>query len=277
MTDFADNWWQQLSSCRDAADWFGSHLVGLFINYDSGDGPQYSVYTGFLLNSEATLLWLAAGHIVDKISSLLSDPDVNIGMMRWLDGYDTTRTKSISVRNRDLKMFSASDNSIDFGSIVIVIDDGEKLIGKNGMRIMTGHAWKKLHLAKPEGFYILGLPYDQGEYIQETFSGNQGMRLFRDRLTCRPVRRIVYQEPAGGDDYFWKDPEAFYGEILPFADGAAHPSDEFSGMSGGPLISVERDASGKVQYRLFGIQQGLLTSPRLIRAEPVNKLIKFIF
>ncbi|MCI0399682.1 MAG: hypothetical protein L0332_10950 [Chloroflexi bacterium] len=276
LSDLPDDWWRRLSTCQTLANWFGRYLVGLFFSVSLGGQPQYGVYTGFLLYHRQALLWITAGHVIDEIRGILSSPNVNITMMHWLDGYEFFGAESIPVHNRDLRMYSASSSGIDFGTIAITGLDRENMIRNERLQIMTEQGWRNLHRARPEGYYIVGYPHEWGEYRQDARSGNQIMHSFRANLACLPVSRIDYREPTRSDDEFWSDPEAFYGQILSFADGTEYQPDDIRGMSGGPLLSVERDPSNEIRYRLFGIQRSWLRDSRLIRAEPIQHIAELI-
>jgi len=108
LSDWPDDWWQQLSACEALADWFGRHLVGLYFSVKTQDGQRQGVYTGFILFYEENLLWITAGHVIDEISDLLSSSEVNIETMHWLDGVEISGAESIPVHHRDLDMFSGT-------------------------------------------------------------------------------------------------------------------------------------------------------------------------
>ena len=47
-------------------------------------------------------------------------------------------------------------------------------------------------------------------------------------------------------------------------------------VSGGPVLGVERTPDEEVTYRLFGIQSSWLSSSRILRATPIENVIKLI-
>jgi hypothetical protein len=87
------------------------------------------------------------------------------------------------------------------------------------------------------------------------------------------VRQIEYRANAHTTKAFWNDPEAFYGQILPFVEGSKYQPASLQGMSGGPLFSLERDPSDRIRYRLFGIQRSEDRDERLIRVEPIHRCL----
>ena len=74
----------------------------------------------------------------------------------------------------------------------------------------------------------------------------------------------------------WSDEEAFYGKILPYTDFPEFEVEEVKGMSGGPILSVERDPDGRIRYRLVGIIQSWYRSESIIRAEPISRIAQAI-
>jgi hypothetical protein len=50
---------------------------------------------------------------------------------------------------------------------------------------------------------------------------------------------------------------------------------EIKGMSGGPVISVDRE-SGGIRYRLVGLQSEWLPSSKIIRVEKIESVVAFI-
>jgi hypothetical protein len=169
-------------------------------------------------------------------------------------------------------MFSGSEFGIDFGAIKIMGLDAQIMLNNNRTQVITELIWKDLHLAKPEGYYVLGYPQEWTDHHEVRLSDNQILNSFRANLACLPVRQIEYRGEFHTDKEFWNDPEAFYGQILPFVDESEHQPASVKGMSGGPLFSIERDPSDRIRYRLFGIQRSEDKDERLIRAEPIHKI-----
>ena len=274
LANLPDDWWLRLSTCQILAKVFSRHVLGLFISYKESGHKQtcHAIATGFLLHHEEALLWVTAGHVVDKLGEILPDPDSEIIRMRWLDGCEIPGAESVVVHNRDLEMFSASEREIDFGVVAITGLDRANIIKGGAVRIITEQIWKNLHLAQPEGFYIVGYPQEWLEIKHERIDYRRVRGSATANLACVPVERI---EPSIGSqpESFWNDPEAFYGQILPFSDTPAGQPDNIVGMSGGPVFSIERDPDGNLRYRLVGIQSRWLRPSRRVRAEPIHKIV----
>ena len=274
LANLPSDWWRQLSTCQILADWFSHHLLGLFLSYREKGEEQscHVIATGFLLHHKEILLWVTAGHVVDKLREILSDQNNDIRRMRWLDGCEIPGAESVVVHNRDLAMFSACDQGMDFGVVALTGFDEANIINGGRVMVMTDQIWKNLHLAQPEGYYIIGYPQEWLEIRQERLNDKQVRGSATANLAFVPVERV--EPPTDGQPAsFWDDPEAFYGQILPFADNSTAQPDNIIGMSGGPVLSIERDSTGNLRYRLFGIQSRWLEQSRRVRAEPIHKIV----
>jgi hypothetical protein len=270
-----DDWWRYAAVSKDLADWFSRHLLGLLLEVEVGDKTHCRVYTGFLLDYQEYLWWVTAGHVIERVGEISSNPHMKIRRMRWLDGYEVPGAESIPVDDRDLQTFSALDRGLDVGMALIPTLDAMNIVSNNRVRIMTEQAWKNIHLARPEGYYILGYPKEWVEVVETPLSGNRMRFSLRADLACLPVRRIEHRGPHRTKE-FWNDPDAFYGEILPFVDAQVYQPNDIVGVSGGPLLSIERTSDGHLLYRLFGIQRSWDRDERLIRAEPIHRFVDLI-
>jgi len=276
LSTLPNDWWRQLSTCKILVDWFRCHLVGLFFSIQTEDHRQHVVFTGFLLYYKQILLWITAGHVIDKTREILSDRKTNVKVMRWLDCSQIPGAESIPVHNRNLQMFSATQNGIDFGAVAITGLDAENMLRNRRVEPITEQIWKDIHLAKPEGYYVIGYPEIWQDHKVELLPDNRVLHSFGATVACLPVSRIKYQGSSRANREFWNAPEAFYGQILPFVEGPEYQPESIVGMSGGPLFSVERDPLERIRYRLFGIQRSWDRDERLIRAEPIHKIIGLI-
>lgn len=272
IVNLPDDWWQYATTCQALSELFIQHLLSLFLSVEINGQTQHGVYTGFLFYYREHLLWVTAGHVIDEIRYILSAPNASIAGMRWLDNCAIPGAESIPVHHRDMEMFSANESGIDFGVVKILGLDRANILRNDQVKPMTEQVWKNVHLAQPEGYYVLGYPKEWGELSEKRISENQVLCSFRANLACLPVSRIEYRG-ADPTDEFWNDPEAFYGQIMPFVDVPWHQPESVVGMSGGPLFSIERDINRQIRYRLFGIQRSWRQDERIIRAEPIHRII----
>ena len=275
IMDLPDEWWRYASTCRVLSGWFIRHLLGLFLSVEERGQIRHGVLTGFLLHYQDILLWVTAGHVINGINERLSNPNIKVLRMRWLDGCEIPGAESIPVHNRNLKMFSTlKSDGIDFGVAAITGLDAENILRNNRVQTMTEQIWKNLHLAQPEGYYVLGFPEEWFEVQEDRLPDNKILGSAQANLACLPVKRIDYRGFSHTKE-FWDDPGAFYGQVLPFADEPGYQPKSITGMSGGPVFSIERTAA-EILYRLVGIQRSQDKDERLIRAEPIQRIVNIM-
>lgn len=272
MGSLPDDWWYRKSTCQILLDWFKRYLLGLFVSVEIEGKVQHGLYTGFLLLYKENLMWATAGHIIDEIRGIISNPSIKIVRMRWLDDCKISGAESVPVHNYNLRTYSATDFGIDFGVADITGLDRENILRNDRVEIMTEQGWKNLHLAKSEGYYLIGYPKEWVETREERLPNNRILGSVLANAACVPVERIAYLGPHPTKE-FWNHPEAFYGRIVPYSDESGHQPDNIKGMSGGPLISIERTPNQEVRYRLFGIQRSWDEDTRSIRVEPIQDII----
>jgi hypothetical protein len=275
LTNLGDDWWQSVGACQVLSDVFSRHLLTLFVSYEVEGERNRQIYTGFLLHHSDTLFWVTAGHVIDCINKILADSSYKVLAMRWCDGCEIRGAESVVVHNRDLWMFSTWKYGVDFAVAIITGLDAANILNNDRVRVLTEEVWRKVHLAQPEGYYLVGYPQEWVEISTDLLSDGRVLGSLRANLACLPLRRIEYPGPDPTDE-FWNDPEAFYGEILAFTDGPGYQPGDISGMSGGPVISLERDPDSGIRYRLFGVQRSWKSEERLIRAEPIHRIIDII-
>jgi len=270
-----DAWWRHKTILQTLSHWFCRHLLVLFVSFKAGDQTYHEIFTGFLLDYRKHLLWITAGHVVDGIGKILSDPRFRVLRMRWADAYPIAGAESIPVNHQALHLFSAAKGQVDLGFARVTGLEEVNIRKNNRVEIMTDQVWRNLHLARPEGYCLLGYPEEWSEVKEHSLGNGRVSGTGRAKVACLPIRRIEYRGPHPTRK-FWNDPQAFYGEILSFTGGSDDQPQSASGMSGGPLFSLEREADGKIRYRLFGIQRSEYSSEKLIRVEPIHRVIAII-
>lgn len=277
VANLAPDWWQKAASCQTIAKLIERHLLGLFIAYRIGTQHHEYVFSGCKLYYKDFLFWLTAGHVIDLVDKMRSGPEIDIRIMRWLDGCEIEGAHTIPVSNTEFRTLStyADGDGIDFGIGHIDGHDARAILHNPNARYLTELAWKNVDRSRPEGFYLVGFPGEWGEHTEERISAKQAKHSFEAKVVCLPIRRIDYPDPHPNDE-FWNDPEAFYGQILPYSDVPGHQPKDIDGMSGGPIYSIERDEDGRMQYWPFGIQRSWDRGKRSIRAEPIHRIISFI-
>lgn len=271
-----DVWWRTKRVCQRLSHRLGRHLIPLLLSVRiNGQGQQY-VYTGFLLYHLQLLWWATAGHVVEEIHRVLTYPDTEVTAMRWLDDYGPLGVKSIPVNYCDLHLFSLTSFGIDFGVIKIGQLECQNLLANPCIAIIGEEVWQRDALLHPDGYCLLGYPAEWASFCQDSLADGSVLRSVRAELACLPVERVKYRS-SNSRSNSWQDSEAFYGRIAPFADGLNSQPESIKGMSGGLVLSIERDrVEDDVRFGLVGVQRSWLGADRLIRAEPMRRIMSRI-
>jgi hypothetical protein len=268
MMKMPDDWWCRGTTCEVLLECFSRHLLGLEVVASVNGRTKAEVFSGFLVYIHQQVLWFTAGHVVAYIQRLISDPEIEILVMRWLDLCEVNGAESIPVHNRSLEMFAMPENLLDWGIVRIAGLDLENLVKNKRVQFLEPQIWKNLHLGKPEGYYVLGWPAQDVEVNEKESS-------VRASMICVPVIKLEYDKCSAEGD-FWSDPDAFYGRIMPFSGETEVPPIDIRGMSGGPLLSIERKPDKGFLYRLYGIQRSWEVRQHIIRAESMYKILQII-
>jgi hypothetical protein len=231
------------------------------------------LYTGFLLDYKGVLLWITAGHVVDRINAVLSNRNVEISGIRWVDQCDTPGAESIPI-GRTLCCYSATGIDIDFGAIKIQGLEADSIRACEETKPLTEEVWMGLDRAHPEGYYMLGYPKEGFEIKEGVDPSGQVWGVVEAKLAFLPVERMDYEDrhQLEGGTNWWDKSSSFFGQICSYTDPTVpHPWD-IDWMSGAPVLSIEREPGG-IRYRLVAIQSSWVKSARQIRAEPIQNAV----
>jgi hypothetical protein len=265
------DWWQRVSTVDALVKHFKTHIVGLLFGGSTKGTFQYFVFTGFLLDHNDELLWLTAGHVIDNITAALNSPDFSLSVMQWLDGYDVPGAESVPVNVPQLRMKSWTSIGLDFGAIALPLLEKHNILANKQLTVMNEIIWKNLKEASPEGYYVIGYPRIWNDFKETPAEGNKVLRSIKADIACLPLQLV--SPPSGSDkDAFWDNRNAFYGQIVRFPDMTNFRIDDIVGMSGGPILSIERTPEAKFAYRLAGIQVGWKPESEIVRAEPIDAI-----
>lgn len=271
----SDDWWKTAGTVRILLDWFRQHLIGLYVAVETNTGPNQGIYTGFPLMHRGYLLWITAGHVIDQLTDLFKRNDISVVRMRWVDNYHVDGAESIPLPTSAPKGISFTDMGVDFGFIFISGLERANILHNKKNQIMNSRAWGNIELAKPEGYYLVGYPKEwTTEDGSKTIEG-RSYRKFEANPICLPITSVQRDQTQSHND-FWNDADAFYGRIESFSDGEMHEISDIVGVSGGPLLSIERTVSGQIVYRLFGVQRSWSPNEQVIRAEPIQRIVSLI-
>lgn len=265
------NWWQSARAASTLLQWFRRHVVPLLVAGEVNENIQHNVYAGLLLDHGETLVWLTAGHVVDELRTILASPTFKLSAIAWLDEFDAKNAENVRLHRTDIPMNSWRAAGLDVGVILPSELDTGNIRKNNGVSPVNSVIWENLKQAKPEGYYAIGFPRPWSKHEQKLLSNKQILHTINADLICLPLEEV--SPPVEfSEDPKWSNKEAFYGKILPFTDDPTFEMDDLKGLSGGPILSVERDSRGRIGYRLVGIIDSWAPAQSIIRAEPINQI-----
>jgi hypothetical protein len=275
MLDLPPDWWQTATASSVLIQQFKKHLLPLLVAGSVNYQVQYNIYTGILLRHGETIVWLTAGHVVDELIQILSSPHFKLSAMAWLDGYEATQAGSVPLHRINIPMNSWRKTGLDIGAVLPSILDVGNLLKNNKVETINAGIWENLSQASPEGYYAIGFPRPWCHHSQKPAPNNKALNTVKADIACLPLEQIPPPQEFAGDAK-WSDREAFYGRLLPYPDYPEFDLEDAKGMSGGPIISVERDPDGRIRYRLAGVIQSFARGQSIFRAEPVQRVAEAV-
>ncbi len=265
------DWWKDRAVCAILANLFQKHIVGLHVFSTQNGKRKDFIYTGFLLDFNGYHLWVTAGHVIGELETLLADDRFAIHGAEWCDGYPTPGAESIRVEISDLHRCRIEKGHIDVGLIWLRPNIVALLDANEGIQFVTPQIWTGNASSRPEGYFLVGVPDQFQETTVLGVAPNEVRTATRFPIVCLPVERIAPCDKNLGDE-FWGYEDAFYGRVVDSEVQGLGEIDSIEGMSGGPLLSIERGKEGSLRYRLYAIQSCWKRSERIIRGTPIEFL-----
>jgi hypothetical protein len=253
-------------------DWWQS--VGLRI---SGAGPlglQSRIYTGAMLTYKNHHFWLTAGRAIDEIRQAIYTAKFTNPKLSWVIGFNVPGVGTIPVHDRNLYMESWYSNGLDFGIVIPGLQDEAEIMSTNLIKSLNETSTAAFNEISPQGYILAGFPKILSNVSTKNLALVPVGSGTESKLLGYPIRRIPWQHLPAPDD-FWKDPSAFYGELIPYPDFPDRNPNEIDSMNGSPVFSVEINQKGKVDYRLIGVQSGW-DGEFKVRCFPIQKILKAI-
>ena len=261
-------WWKDESVCRQLSHWFCKHIVCLQMTYQVNQEEHSNLFTGFLLKYKGLHLWLTAGHILEEIENIYKSDDYKVRGIAWADNHSTYDAKAVPTVFDRLEKYLINNKDGDVGVINLKGLDLENILACEENIWMDEDMWKYNHLAKPKGYYLVGLPCETNE--DKTIKRDDGFveGSISGYAFTIPVQRIDRKD---SQDDFWNYQDAFYGELTPVTKQQGGQLNSIEGMSGGFIISIEGNIEKQnLLYRLYAIQSSWLPESKIIRATPME-------
>jgi hypothetical protein len=274
IINLPDDWWENAEVCQKFASLFIKHVLPLYFSVIiDGNRKDYS-FSGFLMIYSGRLFWCSAGHVIENIDQIICSKNVQINQMRWLDRFQVPGADSLIVHNRKFSRYFIFDDELDFGIIEIAGMDKAHLENNQQVFPVTEIIWKNISTVTPAGFYIVGYPDEWKSTSLTNLSKEKTQVAISVSLACVPITRlstsqfVKYPFISDHDDFF-------YGKLSDSFEDKSFPQ-KLKGMSGGPVLSIERTESGKIKYRLYGILSSWFPQQKIIKAIPIERVIKQI-
>jgi hypothetical protein len=264
------NWWKRDGVCRVFSRQFSRHVVGLHLLMQVDGKPEQDLFTGCVVTYRGVTGWATAGHVIDELERYLSSPKVRIMSSNWMDGCEIPGAEGVpAVGLSELPRFSFEPHGIDFGWMPFGAAS-QMLIANEKLAPIDEVAWYKHEEAAPEGYYLVGFPLEWWHPFSAIVADKRrATAQLHAQLAVVPLEMIEPEPPLLKGD-FWDHPTCYYARKLPLTSNHGKVLADIQGTSGGPIFSIERTESGRMKYRLYGIQSAWAPDRETLRFERVS-------
>jgi hypothetical protein len=272
---FPDGWWKTTAAARVFSFHLLPHMLQLSISYVSEGRTYRQPSTGLLIDSDGSLMRLTAGHVVDAVGALISDPAIHVLDVRWLDRFPRKDVSTLPVVSRKFSSLSRYSDRQDIGAILLPPLEAANL--RNNPNIRPMHV-RRAPAGSPnpaEGHILVGFPWEKATLTETPVSATQSNVTLTSDLACLPLELLVSPRTTTQNE-FWDDPYAFYARFSDYTDRPRTLPQDLRGMSGGPVFSFYRTNEGSLWITLVAILASYSKSNREIRAEPIDRVIQAI-
>jgi hypothetical protein len=264
-------WWKLPAVSSKFLEYVEHHILGILLAVYRGTDFRYSVYSGLPLFYKNSLFWITAGHVIDELKIVLTSPEYRIEKLCWLDGYKIKGAEAVLFHRRDLLMSSWKEKGIDFGVMKISLLDTKMLLNNERVKPIIPYIWENPANIIPEGYYGVGYPRSWSTHDLKKVNYKQLLHTINAAPICLPLEKINW-EVKETDNECWKKETSFIGRILQYPDYPGFPIENIKGMSGGPIISINRSNSGGFVYRLIGIISQCNAQQQYLCAESIMEI-----
>lgn len=249
---------------QTALGFFARHFVAITITYrlntEGETGPvRFAAYSGTLMFVLNTCCILTAGHVIEDIDEQLANTEIEILAFHLADtfGNGAVTDQPIPFDFRSAARFAINDDelALDFG-VVALHPHYVRLLNLHGMVALDEKNWAHQHNVSMSHHFVIGLP---SELVSTTLDEAGSARA---EMKIVPLRKVEWTQPSGP-----KYPR-FCGEII-----GEMSFDSMRGMSGGPIIGLNQDAS---TYWIVAIQGSWSREGRLAFGCPLPVLGKML-
>lgn len=266
------HWWRSGPVAAQLSHEFACCVVPMHVAYLVARTPRSAWCSGWLLwLADELLLWMTAAHVIEEILKLRDDPTVSDVTARLVDDHPYANgEKGIPIALHGLPCYSA--DRLDFGAVLIRPGYAAPLLKNPNIRPVKPETWIGNASAKPEGYYVVGVPAAFGKSDVCDKRGGVIRGEAGAFLMCLPLELLKPSEYGKGP--FWEHPGHLFGRLIPFTEGdSPETASSIQGMSGGMVVGIKRRPKDGLWWHLFGIQSAWLPESRIIRAVPIEMAV----
>ena len=236
---------------------FFRHVVPIKITVEKGEDKVTKFRTAFLLSVKEYWFLITAGHIIKSIDEAL-DQGYRITEFQLIDflGENAKNSSPIPfVYDRNSNSYY-DDGEIDFG-VIPLSQYYISLLKVNNLMPLSEEVWKHQPSA-PTIYLLIGIP----EVLEQRENGS---------IIIAPVMIGVEKVDEKPEGFGYTDYPLFYGKL-------SLPPDlpDIDGMSGGPILAIQKDNQGQARYWVVALQSSWLPETHYIKAFPTYVLGKML-
>ena len=269
LENLPHDWWRIPPVAQGlATKVFRKHMMFVLAQFTKDGDRKRDYFTGFLVAHEGVMVWVTAGHVVNTLHALRTDPSVTDVQVSLCDCPDVYRD-ALPFDLLGMVGYSVDEDGFDLGIVPLETYYQDLLFANPAFEPITDTLWHRHEESDPEGFFVVGTPFEWVNF-NPVESSDFGTRIaIRTSLVCAPVDRIPDEGKQHCLDEFWGVDGAFYGQMEEVCNASGARLSSVKGMSGGPIFSVER-VEGRVKYRLHAVQSMSLEPSRKIRGTTIR-------
>lgn len=253
-------------------DDFCRHLVALQVVYFLGEETKertVQFYSGTLLCVENEIYFLTAGHVLEDLREICGSPEVILHSVALVDCFrsDAKYEEAIpfDFDPQDTALLNRDEWGLDFG-IIPLRPHYVSLLAKNEVVAISEQQWRSVRAGSLDGYYLVGLP---SEFTESTHEKTEGG--FETTSTVSPTMIRLERLPEAPEGSPETTFPRFIGRIQDKGDIKS-----IKGMSGGPIVGLERVAEGRARYWIVAIQSSWLESKEVTFGCPIPVLAEML-
>jgi hypothetical protein len=212
--------------------------------------------------------------VLEEVGQIVLSQSIRVISAGYVDGMDIDGAGCIPVDLAGLRKWYDDSEASDFGVVALQGLEADAILKNPKRQYLTHNAWSPPADIAMEGHYLIGYPK---QWRSEVIADRERVfvRHMTVRAACVPIeliQRRTDSDPKG----FWDHADCLYGNVLPLADAQDQPLQDICGASGGPLIGVHQTDDNKIRHYVVGVQSAWLPQSRILRAEPFEKVLRFL-